>query len=96
MSIFSFSNKYLKSFQKGLAAMVLTAVGFSQILMPVQAGHVTEAVTSSSLDANWPSGPSVNSQAAILIEAETGTILYEKNIHQKNTTCKNVRPIYIP
>ena len=55
MSIFSFSNKYLKSFQKGLAAMVLTAVGFSQILMPVQAGHVTEAVTSSSLDANWPS-----------------------------------------
>ena len=83
MSIFSFSNKYLKSFQKGLAAMVLTDVGFSQILMPVQAGHVTEAVTSSSLDANWPSGPSVNSQAAILIEAETGTILYEKNIHQK-------------
>lgn len=83
MSIFSFSNKYLKSLKKGLASMVLAAVGFSQILMPVRAGHVSEAVTSSSLDANWPSGPSVNSQAAILIEAETGTILYEKNIHQK-------------
>ena len=32
---------------------------------------------------NWPAGPVVGAEAAILIEAETGTILYEKNIHQK-------------
>lgn len=32
---------------------------------------------------NWPTGPVVGAEAAILIEAETGTILYEKNIHQK-------------
>lgn len=32
---------------------------------------------------NWPTGPVVGAQGAILIEAETGTILYAKNIHEK-------------
>lgn len=32
---------------------------------------------------NWPAGPVVGAQAAILMEANTGTILYEKNIHEK-------------
>ncbi len=31
----------------------------------------------------WPTGPVVGAQGAILIEAETGTILYAKNIHEK-------------
>lgn len=33
--------------------------------------------------ANWPPGPEVGAEAAILIEAESGTILYSKNIHQR-------------
>lgn len=32
---------------------------------------------------NWPTGPVVTAESAILMEAETGTILYSKNIHQK-------------
>ena len=32
---------------------------------------------------NWPAGPALGSEAAILMEAETGAILYEKNIHEK-------------
>lgn len=32
---------------------------------------------------NWPAGPTVSAQSAILMEAETGTILYEKNIHER-------------
>lgn len=32
---------------------------------------------------NWPAGPVVSAEAAILMEADTGTILYSKNIHQK-------------
>ncbi|MBQ2802849.1 MAG: D-alanyl-D-alanine carboxypeptidase [Lachnospiraceae bacterium] len=32
---------------------------------------------------SWPTGPIVSAESAILIEAQTGTILYEKNIHQK-------------
>lgn len=37
----------------------------------------------SNLIENWPTGPIVNAESAILIEANTGTILYEKNIHEK-------------
>lgn len=33
--------------------------------------------------ANWPTGPTVGAESAILMEAETGTILYAKNIHQQ-------------
>lgn len=32
---------------------------------------------------NWPTGPAVGAESAILMDAETGTILYAKNIHQK-------------
>lgn len=32
---------------------------------------------------NWPIGPVVGAESAILMEAETGTILYAKNIHQQ-------------
>lgn len=31
---------------------------------------------------NWPVGPVVGAESAILIDANTGTILYEKNVHQ--------------
>ena len=30
---------------------------------------------------NWPLGPQLGAQSAILMEAKTGTILYAKNIH---------------
>lgn len=33
---------------------------------------------------NWPDGPVTSAEAAILMEANTGTILYAKNIHQKS------------
>lgn len=32
---------------------------------------------------NWPAGPEVSAESAILMEAETGTILYAKNIDEK-------------
>lgn len=32
---------------------------------------------------NWPTGPVVGAESAILMELETGAILYEKNIHMK-------------
>ncbi|MBQ9989384.1 MAG: D-alanyl-D-alanine carboxypeptidase [Lachnospiraceae bacterium] len=32
---------------------------------------------------NWPLGPQIGAQSALLIDAQTGTILYEKNIHEK-------------
>lgn len=33
--------------------------------------------------ANWPTGPVVSAESAILMDADTGAILYAKNIHQK-------------
>ncbi len=33
--------------------------------------------------ANWPEGPEVSAESAIVMEAETGTILYAKNIHEE-------------
>lgn len=30
---------------------------------------------------NWPKGPVIEAQSAIVMEASTGTVLYEKNIH---------------
>ena len=32
---------------------------------------------------NWPEGPQIGAEAAILLEANTGTILYSKNIDEK-------------
>lgn len=32
---------------------------------------------------NWPEGPAIGAQAAILLEEKTGIILYAKNIHEK-------------
>ncbi len=32
---------------------------------------------------NWPEGPVISAEAAILMEANTGTVLYAKNIHDK-------------
>ena len=32
---------------------------------------------------NWPTGPQVSAQAAILMDANTGVILYSKNIHER-------------
>ena len=32
---------------------------------------------------NWPEGPAIGSASAILMDADTGIILYEKNIHDK-------------
>ena len=40
------------------------------------------AVQSNAID-NWPTGPVISAESAILIDADTGAILYAKNIHQK-------------
>lgn len=32
---------------------------------------------------NWPAGPKISAQSAILMDANTGVILYAKNIHEK-------------
>lgn len=73
-----------------LGAFVL-AFGLLGNSLPVHATSIKEeailenqAITvESNTRENWPTGPVVSAGSAILIEAETGTILYEKNIHSQ-------------
>lgn len=37
----------------------------------------------SNLIENWPEGPAIGAASAVLMDAETGIVLYEKNIHEK-------------
>lgn len=51
---------------------------------PEEAIAINQAIpVESNQRQNWPTGPIISAGAAILIEAETGTILYEKNIHSQ-------------
>ena len=77
-------------FIKKLGALVLAA-GVLSSSFPAQATSVIEEnilenqsiTVESNYRENWPTGPIVSAGSAILIEAETGTILYEKNIHSQ-------------
>ena len=41
----------------------------------------SEEIQSNKIE-NWPQGPAIGAEGAILMEADTGTILYAKNIHE--------------
>lgn len=45
------------------------------------AAHQAMTIESNEVE-NWPEGPVVSAESAILMEINTGTILYEKNIHK--------------
>ena len=42
--------------------------------LPIQSNQIS----------NWPTGPAISAGSAVLLEANTGTILYSKNIHEKS------------
>lgn len=51
----------------------LAAEAEARKLLPIQSNEID----------NWPVGPEIGAQAAILMDANTGVILYAKNIHEK-------------
>lgn len=59
-----------------LSAIFLIITSLTLSILPVQASNKPSD--------SWPKGPKVNAKAAIVMEASTGLILYEKNIHDKN------------
>lgn len=73
MSLMLFTTTIIQS-----AAPVFAEVDYLQEqenrkLLPIQSNEIE----------NWPDGPAVGAEGAILIEANTGTILYSKNIHER-------------
>ena len=74
-----------------LSALCIISLGLSSTPLPAKATTVRESniaagqavpVESNEIP-NWPTGPIVSAESAILIESDTGVILYEKNIHAR-------------
>lgn len=80
------------------AALTITALTVSNGMfvmpaLPVQADNQENSLQQQQEDRraipvesneiqDWPTGPAVSAESAVLMEADTGTILYAKNIHE--------------
>ena len=84
---------FYKKHSRLIAGLMAICIAFSQPLVCQAtktqtekekriAEHQALAIQSNARE-GWPTGPVVSAESAILIEAETGTILYEKNIHKQ-------------
>ena len=83
---FSYRTIFAKAVM-GISAICLFASnGFTVSAATIKEENIARnqslAVQSNAVD-NWPTGPVVSAESAILIDADTGAILYAKNIHQK-------------
>jgi len=83
-------NNYLKVSKKILMSILSVSCIFqSSIVVNAEVDYNAEAEARKSLSIqsneilNWPQGPAVGAESAILLEAETGTILYSKNIDER-------------
>lgn len=61
--------------------MTAGAASYDELLEEAQARKALP-IQSNEID-NWPTGPQVSSEAAILMDVNTGVILYSKNIHER-------------
>ena len=64
---------FLNSSLKVNAEIDYNAEAEARKLLPIQSNNIQE----------WPQGPALGAQSAILMELETGTILYSKNMDEK-------------
>ncbi|MDF2544204.1 MAG: putative secreted protein [Herbinix sp.] len=54
------------------------------IIILTTSAHANATTTDTSTNGVWPEGPFVYAESAIVMEASTGLILYEKNINEKH------------
>ena len=76
------NEKKRKKVNKILVAVFLGIFLMSNNCMEIFAVNDPSQVDVSSID-HWPTGPEIASQGAVLIEAETGTVLYSKNMNDR-------------
>lgn len=74
VSVFFISNTFFYACLPVFAEEDYNAQAESRKSLPIQSNEIT----------NWPTGPAIGAESAILMEANTGTVLYAKNIHEKN------------
>lgn len=89
MSIFSLKTSHKKRLVRCFGT-ILAGITILTSSLTAQAGIKEENMAANQLVAvesnqisGWPQGPTVSARSAILMELETGTILYAKNIHNK-------------
>ena len=78
------SHKLIKKLSCYLLCLCVAGTSFisNAAQTPEETIAINQALPVESNDvADWPTGPVTSAGAAILIEAETGTVLYAKNIH---------------
>jgi len=70
--------------KKRITALILSLILIGSIFVPPIGVYATSDITNDESEAHyWPEGPEVTSASAIVMELSSGTILYEKNIHEK-------------
>ncbi len=88
----STDNNIRRNFIKKLMVTILMVLVFSMSFRDIsfaatdyeeQAQLRKELPIQSNEISGWPHGPEITAQAAIVMEANTGTILYAKNIHEE-------------
>lgn len=73
-------------FKKIVSLLIILMFIISNLFLPVQnpiSAFTCTTVSAATQKNKWPAAPSIYGQSAILIEASTGTILYEKKSHKK-------------
>ena len=80
-----------KHFLKGLLIKITSAVSATVLACSVfttdahaAAYNITYSETgTANTEVSWPDAPEVNSSSCILVDADTGSILFERNSHEK-------------
>lgn len=95
--MFKSSFRFLKLLIYLLSLLLMVMLLFSTTLIAKASSlaEIAEARKYSTIEsndyANWPAGPQITAESAILIEANTGAILYEKNIHKKQSPASTTK-----
>lgn len=74
--------RYLSAALAGITLLTAPLTVQAGVKEDNMAAHQAVPVESNQLP-GWPQGPTISARSAILIEADTGTILYAKNIHNQ-------------
>ena len=79
--MFDTFKKYIKRAVSTLAVSAI--IGVSILSLPSSVSAASADGISQTPSAAWPDAPSITCESAILIDADTGSILYEKDPHRK-------------
>lgn len=74
-------NAYSDTVVDSSAGDVMTSDG--HVINQTQAAEQKEEAVQTNAINGWPQGPSITAKSAMLLNAETGTVLYAKNIHER-------------